>query len=941
MLKTDKSAGPDFIAGDSEMAQRVRAFDWSTSSLGPPDTWPAALRTMVRMVLLTRHPAFIFWGREHVCLYNDAYAALQGPEKHPGVLGQPGRLAWAETWHIISPQIDQVLRGEGATWHENQLLPIRRHGVMQDSYWTYSYGPIHDETADSSIGGVLVLCTETTKQVEAEKRTATENQRLSRLFEQAPTFMTLLTGPEHVFEFANPEYLRLIGHREVIGQRVVDVLPEAVGQGFVALLDDVYATGKPYVGSAVPYSTTDNETDQRFLDFIYQPVIDEQGKVASIFVVGSDVTERMRAQKALVESEEQLRLAIEAAEVGLWDVDPINDRLFWPERVKVMFGIHSGRGVSMADFYEGLHPGDRAAVVTEFNAAIDPHRRTLYDVEYRTIGREDGLVRWVAAKGRGIFDGQRCVRVLGTAIDITKRKRDEERIRELNDTLERRVSDYLSERKLFADLVDGTDAFVQVSDLNFRWLAINRASADEFERIFGKRPEVGASMLDVLADLPEQQAAVRQVWQRALDGEEFTEVQAFGEDGRVRRSYEMHFRPLHDSHGKRIGAYQFVYDVTERLEKEQRLAQAEAALHQAQKMEAVGQLTGGLAHDFNNLLQAIHSNFELLRRKPDDAQLTGKLAEKGLQTARRAAKVTSQLLTFSRLQSLDIRPIALATVLHGMEDLLRSTMGSQVTLKLQPVDEALWVQADAAQLEMAVLNLGINARDAMPAGGELRVYISKVTNDFVDLAVEDTGLGMSKEVASRAFDPFFTTKDIGKGSGLGLSQVYAMATRAKGSARIESEPGVGTAVVLSLRRAEPKGDPELLRGDGLPVGPGLKGRILVIDDDLDVRQGLVETLGSLGHEVLQADGGEQGLKLLEQERVDAVLVDFAMPGMNGAQTAKRARNRQPGLPVIFMSGYSDMDAIAAAVGPGAPLLRKPFDIQTVHLAVQQAIQPRR
>jgi len=922
------------------MALRVRGFDWNTSSLGTPDTWPAALRTMVRMMLLTRHPAFIFWGREHVCLYNDAYAASLGPEKHPSILGLPAKLAWAEIWHIIGPQIDQVLRGEGATWHENQLVPIIRHGGLQDVYWTYSFGPIHDETADNSIGGVLVLCTETTKQVEAEKRFATENQQLSRLFEQAPTFMTLLTGPEHVFELANPAYLRVIGNREVVGKRVVDVLPEAVGQGFVGLLDDVYATGKPYVGSAVPYSSS-AESGQRFLDFIYQPVTDGQGKVASIFVVGSDVTERMRAQDALVESEEQLRLAIEAAEVGLWDVDPINDRLFWPERVKNMFGIHSGRAVSMADFYAGLHPEDRAAVTAAFSAAVDPNQRALYDVEYRTIGREDALVRWVAAKGRGIFNSDRCLRVLGTALDITKRKRDEERIRELNDTLGQRVTEYLSERKLFADLVDGTDAFVQVSDLNFRWLAINRASADEFERIFGRRPEVGASMLDVLADLPEQQSAVKQVWQRALNGEEFSEVQVFGDESLVRRSYEMHFRPLHDSHGERIGAYQFVYDVTERLEKEQRLAQAEAALHQAQKMEAVGQLTGGLAHDFNNLLQAIHSNFELLRRKPGDAELTSKLAEKGLQTARRAAKVTGQLLTFSRLQSLDIRPIALATVLHGMEDLLRSTVGSQVTLKLQPVDETLWVHADAAQLEMAVLNLGINARDAMPAGGQLRVFISKVTNDFVDLAVEDTGLGMSKEVASRAFDPFFTTKEIGKGSGLGLSQVYAMASRAKGSARIESEPGVGTTVVLSLRRTEPELDPELLRGDGQPVRQGLKGRILVIDDDLEVRQGLVETLESLGHEVLQADGGEQGLKLLEDEVVDAVLMDFAMPGLNGAQTALRARSRQPELSVIFMSGYSDMDAIAAAVGPGAPLLRKPFDMQTVHVAVQQAIQLRR
>ena len=941
MSSPDRLGNLDFIAGDSEMAARIRAFDWASTSIGVPLQWPSALRTMVRMMLLTRHPTFIFWGRDHLCLYNDAYSASLGPEKHPGILGQPGRPAWAEIWDVIGPQIDLVMRGDGSTWHENQLVPIIRHGGLQDVYWTYSFAPIDDETADNSVGGVLVLCTETTRQVETGRQLATESSRLSRLFEQAPAFMTLLGGPDHVFELANPAYQSLIGERDVIGKRVAEVLPEAVGQGFVKLLDDVYASGKAYVGAAVPYANSDSPHEQRFLDFVYQPVSDEKGGVASIFVVGTDVTARMQAQKALVESEEQLRLAIEAAEVGLWDVDLINESLFWPNRVKAMFGIHSGRSVSMDDFYNGLHPEDRAAVSEEFAAAVDPVRRALYDVEYRTVGREDGVLRWVAAKGRGIFDGSRCVRVVGTAIDITRRKRDEERIRELHHTLEQRVTEYLAERKLFADLVDGTDAFVQVADFNFNWLAINRASADEFELIFGRRPQVGENMLDVLADKPQHQAAVRRVWQRALDGEEFTEIEAFGEQSLTRRSYEMHFRPLHDPDGRRVGAYQFVYDVTERLEKEKRLAQAEGALHQAQKMEAVGQLTGGLAHDFNNLLQAIHSNFELLLRKPDDVQLTRKLAEKGLLTTRRAARVTGQLLTFSRHQSLDIRPVALGTLLQGMEDLLRSTVGSTVALTIEPVGEELWVQADAAQLEMAVLNLGINARDAMPAGGRLRIFVANLTPETADLCVEDSGLGMSEDVANRAFDPFFTTKEVGKGSGLGLSQVYAMTTRAQGATRIESVPGVGTTIVLTLRRATPAFVDETTGGNAVTLGEGLRGRILVIDDDGEVRQGLVATLQTLRHDVLEAGTGQEGLRLLETEYVDAVLLDYAMPEMNGARVAQVARTRRPDLAVIFMSGYSDMDAIAAAVGPGAALLRKPFDVQTVHCAIQDALRSRR
>ncbi len=920
------------------MAARLRSFDWHASPLGSPAGWSPALRTMVRMALLTRHPAFIFWGPEHLCLYNDAYSASIGPEKHPGILGRPGKLAWAEIWHIIGPQIEQVLRGDGATWHENQLVPIIRHGGLQDVYWTYSFAPIHDETVESRIGGVLVLCTETTEQVLSKQRLSSEHERLSNLFQQAPTFMVLLSGPRHIVELANPAYRQLIGHRDVVGRPIGEGLPEAEAQGFLTLLDDVYLNGQPFVGSSVRYSIPGGEGGQRHLDLVCQPVTNERGETAGIFVLGTDVTQRDRAIVDLKDSEEQLRLATEAAEVGLWDVDLVRDTLYWPHRVKAMFGIHSGRDVSMQDFYAGLHPEDRTRVATEFALAADPVGRAVYDVEYRTVGLEDGVIRWVAAKGRGIFEGDRCVRVVGTALDITRRKRDEQRIRELHETLERRLTDYLAERKIYAQLVEGTDAFVQVADIDFNWLAINRASADEFERIFGPRPAVGKNMLDLLAHMPEQQKAVREVWSRALSGEEFTDVQTFGDRGRDQRSYEMHFRPLKDPEGQVTGAYQFVYDVTERVENERRLVQAEAALHQAQKMEAVGQLTGGLAHDFNNLLQAVQSNFELLRRKPADGALVTRIADKGLATVRRASRLTSQLLTFSRLQSLDIRSLNLTELLSGIEDLLKSTLGGQASVELERIDEALWVQADPSQLEMAMLNLAINARDAMPAGGWLRVYVCNATNHAVDLCVQDSGLGMSAETARRAFEPFFTTKDVGRGSGLGLSQVYAMAVRAKGSVRIESAPGRGTTVVLTLRRAEKDAK------DSSPVDERrggeteFKGRILIVDDDAEVRQGIGELLRRLGHEVLEAPSGQLGLQLLQESRVDAVLLDFAMPGMNGAQFAPLALAKQPGATLIFMSGYSDMDAIAAAVGPGATLLKKPFDVEALQAVLQRSMR---
>ena len=396
---------------------------------------------MVRMALTTRHPIFIFWGRGHICLYNDAYSASLGPEKHPSILGARARDAWAEIWTIIGPQIEMVLRGEGATWHENQLVPILRHGAIRDVYWTYSYGPIDDEDAHNGVGGVLVVCTETTSQVMAERRLATERERFAQLFEQAPTFMAFLRGPEHLIELANPGYMRLVGQKPVIGRTVAEALPEAVEQGYLKLLDQVYESGEAVTAIGTSYVARTQDGDagiERFVDFVYQPIKDSAGEVTGIFVEGVDVTERTIAsqelstvQAGLLRSEEQLRLATDAAEVGLWDVDLLTDTLFWPARVKAMFGISAEVPVSMDDFYAGLHPDDRVHTTASFAAALDPAQRALYDVEYRTVGKEDAVIRWVAAKGRALFDADgRCLRVLGTAIDITSRKATETSLRE-------------------------------------------------------------------------------------------------------------------------------------------------------------------------------------------------------------------------------------------------------------------------------------------------------------------------------------------------------------------------------------------------------------------------------------------------------------------------------------------------------------------------------
>jgi PAS domain S-box-containing protein len=653
----------------------------------------------------------------------------------------------------------------------------------------------------------------------------------------------------------------------------------------------------------------------------------------------ADLIERLKTEAQLRQSEEQLRLATEAADIGLWDVDVINDKLFWPPRVKAMFGISSGVPVSLADFYAGLHPADRDFVSAEYAAAADPAIRSIYDVEYRTIGKEDGVERWLAAKGRGVFDDDgRCVRMIGTAIDVTARKAAEARLRELNETLEQRVEAAIAERNVLADIVEGTDALVQVADLDYRFLAINKASADEFERIFGVRPAVGDNMLDILADQPDQQAAVKRIWSRALAGEEFTEIDEFGDPARDRRFYEMKFNILRDHDGRTTGAYQFVHDVTERLRSESRLRDAETALRHAQKMEAVGQLTGGVAHDFNNLLMAISGGLRLIE-KPLDADRRERAMAGMRRAVERGASLTRQLLAFSRQGPLASQPVNLSAQIAGMREFIDRSLGGDVLLEMQFSPDLWPIEVDTGELELAVLNLCLNARDAMPAGGVIMIDARNraagaegVAGEWVELCVADTGTGMSEEILGRAYEPFFTTKEIGKGSGLGLSQVYAFATNSGGVVSIESKPEMGTTVRLRFPRslrspAVAPADGELQSGAGAPLRR--TGHVLLVEDDREVASLSQEMLINLGFEVTHAGSAEAALGALKNGReIDVVFSDVRMPGgMNGVDLAREIRRRNPRLPVVLTTGYAV--GVSDAEADGFPVLAKPYQLEAL------------
>jgi signal transduction histidine kinase len=368
-------------------------------------------------------------------------------------------------------------------------------------------------------------------------------------------------------------------------------------------------------------------------------------------------------------------------------------------------------------------------------------------------------------------------------------------------------------------------------------------------------------------------------------------------------------------------------------------AKVQAVLVQSQKMEALGQLTGGIAHDFNNLLNVIMVNAELIARVSSDERIRG-MAATVKRATERGAKLTGQLLTFSRNSNLDLKAVDVVALLHGMRDIITVSLGSSIRYANEFDGDEMWTQADANQLELAILNLAINARDAMPSGGQLKIRVrERVAPDqtledgrYVVVEVVDTGSGVPADVVSRVFDPFFTTKPIGKGTGLGLSQVYGIARQAGGTARLFSEEGAGTTVEIWLPLRERVAAQTTAASDAEANVVGEK-RVLVVEDDGEVRAMLVESLRMLGYTVTEAADGQAGLKRLQDDKPDLLMVDFAMPGMNGIDVIAAARKLREDLPVILATGYADVDISGLAV-KRCTILRKPFQLDDLARTVR-------
>ena len=666
-------------------------------------------------------------------------------------------------------------------------------------------------------------------------------------------------------------------------------------------------------------------------------------------------TEGSEAEEARREAELRMRLALSAADTGVWEYDLAADQLTWDERVREVAEVGADFEPSwQAGFLAAVHPEDQAGVNEAFRALVLEGDGARLSVECRIIGRRTGQETWAALHGRCLLAKGGGLRVIGTARDVTHQRRAAHQLLKAKEDLERRVVEVVAERQLWADMFEGSDNPIAAVDRDLRLIALNGAYRAACERLFGVTLEVGTVLTDALAHMPQARDVTVDIWRRALAGE-VVDIPRSQEAGPKGDWFELTLRPLYGRDGAMIGAFQQSRNVTARVRAQQRLREAHQALQRAQKMEALGHLTGGVAHDFNNLLQVVSGNLQLLMKDVAGAPEAERRVRNALAGVARGAKLAAQLLAFGRRQPLEPRVVGVGRFVRGLDDLLRRALGEEIEVETV-VSGGLWnTQVDPGQLEDAILNLAINARDAMNGRGRLTVEAGNALLDdnyarqhdevkagqYVMIAVTDTGSGMSPETIERVFEPFFTTKPEGKGTGLGLSMVYGLIKQSGGHIKIYSEVGEGSTIKLYLPRS-------LAPEDSIaePAPQRVEGgheTILVVEDDDDVRETAVAMLGDLGYKIHIAREAAGALSLIASGvPIDLIFTDVVMPGpLRSPDLARKARELAPHVGVLFTSGYTENAIVhGGRLDPGVDLLSKPYTREALALKLRHVLHNR-
>jgi PAS domain S-box-containing protein len=748
--------------------------------------------------------------------------------------------------------------------------------------------------------------------------------------------MTAYVDPTLTYRFVNRPLAQWLGlpRKAILGKSVREI----VGHDAFAQREPMYraalAGERTFYASEFDHPTRGHVAVQSD----YVPWADAAGRVRGIIILFEDVTEQRVAEKALRESEERFRRIANSAPAMMWVTRLDRVRDFVNDHYVEFTGLPIEQA-RVLDWRTLIHPDDVGRIVAESIAGEASLQPFTLEGRYR---RGDGEYRWLRSVSQPRFgpDGE-LVGFIGVATDITLAKESE---LELKARVEGQTRELALSEARFRAVFDTVLEVLVLMEPDGTVVELNRKQAPW--RAANAREAVGRKIWDAptLRMYPHHVALMKKAVKSAAGGKLFNAEVRMERSGAPTAHLDVSVQPVHGAAGEVIYLLFEARDISE-------LKTAQEQLRQSQKMEALGQLTGGIAHDFNNLLTVVVGGLDIIAKRAADPKVK-RYAENALAAAERGARLTGQLLAFSRVQRLEVQPTLVAPLIENMRPLLRNVLGPGITKEFD-LDEALLpVMADPTQLEVAILNLAINARDAMPDGGVLKFAsrIVEVEHDaelnsglFVELCISDTGTGMPEEIAARAFEPFFTTKEVGKGTGLGLSMVYGMARQSGGTARIDSKVGEGTAVKLYFRAADTDaaGETALAAAtDGAASQAKRKpASVLVIDDDPDVRSFIVATLEEQGYRVRQAPDGEHGLKEVARDKPDLVVLDFIMPGLSGAEVAGRILAKEPRQPILFVSGYSETEAVKRTA-PEATVLTKPFRADALDKAVRSALADR-
>ncbi|MCK9686284.1 response regulator [Scleromatobacter humisilvae] len=909
-------AHDDVFIGDSDTARLMRAHDWASTPLGPVSGWASSLKVALGLLLTSRFEMWLGWGDDIHFFYNDAYRPTLG-SKHPQSLGQPIRLIYPEIWDDIKDRLHSVYHDGASTWDRALLLLINRRGFPEETYHTFSYSPLRGDSG--RVEGIFCAVTEETERVISERRLASLG-----------ALATNLTGAE-----GEPEVLRAAAR--------------ALGSN----------------GRDLPFTVT--------------------------YLFDADGAAHVAGMTNVPEGSELARRAV-ATRDALWDVGTI-----WRDAQAIEVDLVPQLGYPMGAW---AIPPARAAIVPIVGqgsehpvgallVGLNPYRPG--DADYLSyLGLLAGQLSSSLAGAR-VYDAERR-RAQTLAEAVALREAAADALAQANLQLTSEVALRTQERDRMQRLFEQSPSFMALlAGREHRFEFANNA----YLQLIGHREVVGLAVREALPEVEGQ--GFFELLDNCFDSATpfvgtnmKVQLQRARAAALEERFINLVYQPIVNADGAVEGLFVNGFDVTHQHRAESALQAlnetleqrvtlrtteladalrklqhesgereaAQAALRQAQRMESLGQLTGGVAHDFNNLLQVISGNLQLLRREVAGNERAEKRVQSAIGGVTRGAKLASQLLAFGRRQPLEPKVLNIGRFIKGMDDMLRRALGEEIELETV-ISGGLWnALVDPGQIENAILNLGINARDAMPDGGKLTIEAGNAMLDdeycrlhedlqpgqYVMVGVTDTGSGIAPELLERVFEPFFSTKPEGKGTGLGLSMVYGFVKQSGGHVKIYSELGQGTTIRIYLPRVHQSED-ALADETAAPVRGGSE-TVLVVEDDDEVRETAVGLLTDLGYRVLKAREAMGALSIIESGMpIDVLFTDVVMPGpLRSPELARKAKERLPGLAVLFTSGYTENAIVhGGRLDRGVELLSKPYTREALarkirHVLANQAQQ---